>query len=98
MNLDTANTIKYQIGKQALVMLGAYNLIASDTGLAFRIRGSKKINHITIILRETDLYDIYFTQIGKNYLAKFKGMERGLYFDQLHKAIEKHTGLYTKLF
>jgi hypothetical protein len=79
-------------------MLGAYNLlsVSNGYGLSFRIKGSKCVNYIKIVLNGMDLYDMEF---GKVWGTKYNiiANENDVYFDMLHSLIEKHTKLYTRL-
>lgn len=95
--MQVANTIKKQLGNKALVMIGAKNLAGGDKYLSFRIgRNSKGVNYVKITLTSMDLYDVEFGAIrGTNY--KVKKEVKGIYADQLHKAIEDNTGMYTSL-
>ncbi len=95
-NIQIAETIRSQIGHGALYMLGSKNLVAVENGLSFRIRGSRKVNYIKIILNSLDLYDIEYGRIhGMKY--KVVANDNGLYHDMLCKSIETNTGLYTSL-
>ena len=94
--LSIAKEIRSQLGHKCLYMLGAFNLLAHDDGLSFRIRGSRKVNYIKITLNALDLYDIEFrvVSVKQNKLVVLHG---NVYFDMMHSLIEKETGLYTKL-
>lgn len=91
-----ARTIHSQIGGSAMYMLGAKNLCIVPNGLQFRVRGSKRVNLVQIVLNSMDTYDLEFGKIhGRNYsIVEKRG---GLYCDQLRQVIEEATGLYTKL-
>lgn len=91
-----AKTIYAQIGNQAFQMLGAINFISDKNSLKFKIRGSKKFNYIKIALNSLDLYDMTFYKVWGNKVTTLE--VNGLYDDMLHKTIERHTELYTKLF
>lgn len=95
-DMTIANEIARQIGNKALYMLGAQNLVAGNNYLAFRIRGSKKINYIRITLNAMDTYDM---ELGKIWGANHKvvATHNGIYNDMLHSIIESETGLYTSL-
>lgn len=94
---EVANIIRDQIGHKALYMLGAKNLLAHESALSFRIRGSKKVNYIKVTLNSMDTYDLEFGKVwGHNY--KVVETFDGAYVDMLHNLIEETTGLYTKLF
>ena len=94
---DVAKNIHRQIGSMALMMLGAKKLTAHKDGLAFAIRGCRKVNRVMIKLNGRDLYDIeYFKcgpKIGINSVAK----DTDIYCDMIHASIESNTGLATHL-
>lgn len=96
-SMRVANTIKDQLGRKALVMMGAKNLVGDKNSLSFRIgRNSKGVNYIKITLTPMDLYDVEFGAIrGTNYKVKYKA--EGIYVDQLHDTIERNTGMYLSL-
>jgi len=95
--MQVAKTIQKQLGNQAFAMMGAKNLVGGKNYLSFRIgRNSKGINYVKITLTSMDLYDIEFGAIrGTNYKVKYEA--KGIYADQMHKIIEKNTGMYLKL-
>jgi hypothetical protein len=94
--MTVADTIAQQIGRRALFMLGAKNLINHGSALSFRIRGSKAANYIKITLTPMDLYDMEFGKIrGHNY--KIVATDEGVYSDMLNDIITERTGLYTQL-
>ena len=96
MDTTIAETIRSQIGHQAMFMMGAKNLIAHKNGLSFRIRGSKAVNYIKITLNGLDLYDMEFGKIhGFNY--KVVDTLNGAYDDMIHAVIERRTGLRLSL-
>ena len=100
--METANTIAQQIGRRALFMLGAKDLMAIDdgNGLGFRIRGSRKANYIAIRYQAgADLYDIEFKKLGRAPKYKITDVAKfeGVYADMLHGLIESTTELYTSL-
>ena len=95
--MTVGKIIADQIGNKTFFMLGAKNLLAIEQGLSFRIRGSKAVNYVKIVLNAMDTYDIEYGKVwGSNY--KVKATEEGIYCDMLHDSIERNTGLYTKLF
>ncbi len=95
-DIEIATEIRRQIGHGAMYMLGAQHVGAIKNGLAFKIRGSRKVSHIRIVLNAMDLYDVEYIKIrGTSY--KVVATDNGLYFDMLHKSIETNTGLYTSL-
>jgi len=91
-----AKTIQDQLGGKALYMLGAKNLATNGNDLCFRIRGSKAVNYIKIILTPADLYTMEFGKIwGHKYTVV--NTHEMVYADMMHGLIEKETGLYTSL-
>lgn len=99
-HLATAETIRSQIGGRALFMMGAKNLIAHNEqrgGLSFRTGrvAAGKANYVKIVLNDLDLYDVEFGKVSRGYkvIKKIDGM----YFDNLHEAIEHYTGLALSL-
>lgn len=95
--MNIAKTIAEQIGNKAFFMIGAKNLLAHDDALSFKIgRNSKSVNYVKITLTPADLYDIEFGWVTKNGY-KVRSSEEGIYFDMLHGAIERNTGMYTSL-
>ena len=94
MNAQT--TIK-QIGRKALVMIGAKSFVSLKDELTFRIgRNPKRITHIRIKLNDLDLYDMAFYQIRKGKVNPGKEI-KNVYCDQLCQIIENETKLLTSL-
>lgn len=91
-----ANTIKDQIGESALFMLGARDLMVVDGGLSFRIRGSRAVQAICVILGPCDTYTVSFLAIRSGNVRQV-AVESGVYVDSLGHIIEKNTGLYLSL-
>ena len=96
-SMTVANTIKDQLGRKALAMMGAKNLVGDKNSLSFRIdRNSKKVNGIKITLTPMDLYDVEFGAIrDTDYKIKYEA--EGIYVDQLHDTIERNTRMYLSL-
>jgi len=95
--MTIAKTIAEQIGNKAFFMIGAKNLLAHDDALSFKVgRNSKSVNYVKVTLTPADLYDIEFGWVTKNGY-KERSREDGIYFDMLHGAIERNTGMYTSL-
>lgn len=105
---NVANTIAEQIGNRAFVMMGAKNLLGSESHLQFKIgTNCKKVTHVTVTLTSDDLYTVRFdrvTKIGFNaktgavtggvkQLQEVEGVDVG----QLHRIISEGTGLYLSL-
>jgi len=93
MNEIASNT-KAHVGKMALMMLGATNLMEHENELSFNIRGSSKSNHIKITLNGKDLYDLEFGILA-NGEYKVVSEVSDVYNDNLNEVIKEHTGLYT---
>jgi hypothetical protein len=78
------------------MMTGAYNFVAIQNGLSFKIK-NPKANYIKITLNGKDLYDLEVGRIrGNSY--KVVSQYDDLYFDMLKPSIEKATGMYLSLF
>ena len=100
---NVAAEIKEQLGRTTLLLLGAKDLGAGVHKvdgvempfLGFKIRGSKRVNYIRIILDGgRDLYNVQFIRYSAaaiNTVSEFEGIEAGA----LHELIEAETGLYT---
>lgn len=97
-NQAIASEILRQIGgmNRLKLMTGAYNFIALDRGVSFRIK-NPRANYIKIKLNSLDLYDL---EVGRIRGDKYTIVDEqfGIYFDMLKPAIEKATGLYLSLF
>lgn len=97
-NLDVANTIREQLGHGCLRMLGAQQLLGDANSLQFKIRGSRKVNKIRIVLDPSDTYTVTFYKVtGHGLTVKEIASLSNVYVDSLHRVIETHTGLYTSL-
>jgi hypothetical protein len=98
-----AETIALQIGRPALVMLGARDLVGSvkENWLMFRIgRNKPGWTKIKIRLNGLDLYDLTFYRIRQKDLLPTVVAEKtvsDIYFDGLHDTIESETGLSCSL-
>src|SRR5262245_36013186 len=97
-DLSVANIIRDQLGNRALFMLGAKDLLGSETekSLSFRVRGSPTVNHIRIALAPNDTYTVTFSKVRGLKVKEVAKLE-DVYVDSLHRVIEKNTGLYTSL-
>lgn len=94
---EIAENIRQQLGHKALFMLGAKNLIATGSGLAFKIRGSEKANAIKVNLdAASDTYTVTFYK-ARGIEWKTVAEHDGIYVDGLHRLIESETGLYTSM-
>ena len=98
MTHAVATEIANQIGNMTFTMLGAQNLVGSETGLTFKIRGSKKVSHVKVELDEgSDLYNMTFLKIRGVQPVKTVAEHEGIYSDMMHSIIEDETGLFTRL-
>lgn len=106
-SIEVANTIREQLGHQALLMLGAKNLSSTGKGpnelggLSFRIgNNAKGVTHIKISLHVSDTYKVEFIKQHRapSYEVERLHVSEDIYVDQLHDLIERHTGMYTSLF
>jgi hypothetical protein len=96
-DMTIANTIRSQIGRKALFMLGAKNLVGSKDGLTFKVgRNAKGVTHVKVTLTPLDLYNVEFIRVWGTKITP-KAECAGIYVDMLHAAIEEHTGMYTSL-
>lgn len=99
-----ARTILEQLGgNKFIVMTGAKQFTAYDRALSFKIgRNSKSINHITVRLNGSDLYDVEFRRTRNSrksgYQSKIVAEHKDIYFDQLQEIFTQETGMYTRLF
>ena len=95
---SVAQTILNQLGgmKRLVIMTGAYNFVASNNSVSFRIK-NRKVNYIKITLNGKDLYDVKFSRIF-NYQEKIVKEYTDLYFDQLIPIFEETTGMYLRMF
>lgn len=97
-NIEIGQTIIQQIGGRAFYMLGQRGpIVITDNGIQFGIgRNEKRVNKIRVTLNGLDLYDVEFYNVRRCDWKKVSE-ETNIYFDQLHAAIERNTGMYTSL-
>ncbi len=95
-NQQIAETIRAQLGRGALMMLGAKDLLTIENGLQLTIRGSKIANKIRIVLDPSDTYTVSFYRVRAGSCVEVASVP-GVYVDSLHKTIETATGLYTSI-
>ena len=93
-----AETLKQLGGNRFIMMTGAKHFGVGPNGMSFKIgRNSKRVNHVTIDLdRGRDLYNMKFDWVTIKGIKNKKTL-KGVYADQLAKAFEKYTGMYTSL-
>ena len=90
--MDTGKTIAQQIGQHALAMLGAYHFVGVRNGLTFRIKGSRSVNSIQILLTPKDTYTVEFAHITEDAYTIVAEID-DVYVDNMRTVIEKGTGL-----
>lgn len=88
--------ILQQLGRAALFMMGAKNMVIDATSLQFKIAGSPKATHVKITLDPSDTYTVEFTKVRKFNVTPVASVSC-VYADQLHKIIESNTGLYLSI-
>jgi hypothetical protein len=94
--LERARTIVEQIGRRAMFMLGARDVLATEKGVRFRIgRNGRSINLIEIEV-ENDLYTIKYSRVRSDKKFPVAGDE-GVYAEQLAKFISATTGMAVSL-
>lgn len=98
--MTIADTIRRQIGNQALAMMGAYHLTAYPDAFAFKFKGCRKANYCKVTLDEaTDTYTVELHKIGRAPLFESREVFNCplVYADSLHTIIEAETGLRLSL-
>lgn len=101
MNNQVAETILKQLGgRMFIAMTGANTFVTDGISLSFRIP-NKRINCITIVLNDLDLYDVVYERLLKRKDGTFSlrtiAESNNLFFDQLQNDFTLHTGMYTRL-
>jgi len=93
-----AEALKQIGGNRFIAMTGAKHFGVGPNGMSFKIgRNSKRVNHVTIDYdRGRDLYNMKFDWVTIKGIKNKKTL-KGVYADQLAKAFEKYTGMYTSL-
>ena len=101
--MQTAQTIINQLGgHKFVVMTGAKEIYATQSGVQFKVSGKDGINFVKVDLTSADLYDVTYAR--KTFSRKtltasnvVKASSNGLYFDMIRADFESKTGLYTSL-
>ena len=93
-----AEALRQLGGNRFIAMTGARHFGVGPNGMSFKIgRNSKRVNHVTIDYdRGRDLYNMKFDWVTIKGIKNKKTL-KGVYADQLAKAFEKYTGMYTTL-
>jgi hypothetical protein len=105
MSTQIAQTIADQIGRRALAMIGAKDLIGSDNALSMHVgRGPRGATHVRVVLEPNDTYTVESIACRRRSVNGIPELARkvidstsDVYAEQLCKAIETVTGLYTSL-
>ena len=100
--MQIAQTILAQLGgNRFIAMIGAKNLLATESGLQFHFpKGAKsRANVCRITLSPSDLYTVEFMAYNRRtFDCKPVGQaDFGVYADQLQALFTARTGLYTSL-
>lgn len=95
---QAAETLKQIGGNRFIAMTGAKHFTFGKEGMMFKIgRNSKRVNYVKIDYdRGKDLYNMSFDWVTIKGIKNKKKL-KGVYADQLAKAFEKYTGMYTSL-
>jgi hypothetical protein len=93
---EVAKTILDQLGRRALLMLGAHTVVTSSDGVMFAVRGSRAVSKVIVKLDASDTYTVRFYKGRGINLVQVSEFE-GVYADSLHGLIESATGLRTSL-
>ena len=95
-----AETIIRYISPQGIpglkMMMKANNFTLLENGVSFRFLGSKKMNHVKIILNGMDTFNL---TLGKVTVTKYQEVKKltGVYCDQLREIFRDETGLETRI-
>lgn len=95
-----ANTILDQMGGagKIRVMVGVKTFIASENGVSFQFKGSRKMNTVRITLDPSDTYTMTLYKFMPKKMELKKIVEfGGLFWDQLKPVFERETGLYLSI-
>lgn len=101
MGQQIAETTIQQLGGygRLRLMVGADKFTYDKKGtIRFWFKGSRKVNHLEIVLDPTDTYTMTFRKITQRGLnVKEINTLSGVYADQLREIFEGETGLYLSL-
>ena len=96
-NMEIANTILAQLGgRQFTSMTGAKNLVATQSGLHFKLPlglAAKGITSVLVVLDPSDTYTVTVHNVRGTAVASYDNT----YCDQLRGLFEEVTGLRTSL-
>ncbi len=100
--MSIANKILKQLGgHKFIVMTGAKDCLALDSGVRFRLpggggRAKNGINYVRVELDPNDTYSMAFFKCSKRANEKISGYSC-VYFDKLQELFTQETGLETHL-
>ena len=95
--MNVAQTILQQLGgSRFLAMTGARDLVSTEDSLSFRIPKANKVNRVTILLGDDDLYLVQFWSI-RNLDARLIHESHFVFADNLRRTFTRYTGLETSL-
>lgn len=98
VSLSVAETIRSQIGGEALLLMGAKDLVGDETSLQFRVaRSPKKATSVVIKLEPTDFYTVTAYRVTRDYEVILVAQCEDIGAEQLLTALESVTGLYVSL-
>lgn len=93
-DLTVATCIRDQLGRMAILMMGATKFVGDCDFLQFNIGSNPcKVSKIRITLEPSDTYRVTF--YGHKDAVKSEALD--VYVDSLHQTIERHTGLFLSL-
>jgi hypothetical protein len=100
-NQEIARTILEQLGRQFVVLTGASQFVALESGLQFNIGSGAKdgISKVRIILTPADDYTLIFYKKTRNPVEPWATVDtvEGVYCDNLQDVFESHTNFYVTL-
>lgn len=101
MDLSVANTIRDQIGRSALFMIGANTFVGSENSLTFKVgrnsgAGKGTVSHIRITLEPSDTYKVESIRV-RGTSVKTLDTRDDIYFDMLAEVIGNLTGMSTTM-
>jgi len=95
-----------QLTPGTIFMLGGKDTVVSiedGRGIRFVVRQSpRRVNQLELVLAADDTYTLRFMRITnatlhRSFKIETTALVEGLHHDQLHEAIERHTGLCARM-
>ena len=97
---ELADTIIRYISPQGIpglkVMMKANKFTLLENGVSFRFLGSKKMNHVEVILTPMDTFNLTLRKVTVTKYQEVKKLT-GVYCDQLGEMFRDETGLETRI-